>query len=71
MTRAQFAYFKKSSSDEIVRHIRDIIADSNLDENIDKSFLILCSDYSAAFYTVSREYIDNVLSLTLIYYTWI
>ena len=57
MTRAQFAYYKDRCAAEIVRHIRDIIAETNLDDNIDKSHLIHCSYYSAAFDTVSREYI--------------
>ena len=65
MTRAQFAYFNDRSADEIDRHIKDIIADSYLDDGPDKSFLILCSDYSAAFDTVSREYMYNVVSLMI------
>merc|ERR1712112_575134 len=62
MIRAQFAYFKNKSSTEVVRNIKDIIADSfNGDPDI--SFLLLSSDYSAAFDTVSREYIYNVLRI--------
>ena len=60
MTRAQFAYYKDKSPAEIVRHIKDIVGDS-FDDDPDTSFLFLSSDYSAAFDTVSREYIYNVL----------
>ena len=34
MAIAQFAYFKDMSADQIVRHIKDIIADSNLDDSL-------------------------------------
>ena len=37
------------SADEIVRHIKYIIADSNLEDEPNKSFLIICSDYLATF----------------------
>ena len=57
MTRAQFSYFKNRSSDEIVRYIKDIIADVNLCEDVNKYFQLLCSDYSDTLDTVSREYI--------------
>ena len=63
ITKAQFTYFKDRPADEIVRHIKDIIADTNLDDGPDKSFLILCSDYSAAFDIVSRKNKYNVLRL--------
>ena len=36
MMRTQFANFKNRSYDEIIRYIKDIIADSNLDDNLDK-----------------------------------
>ena len=36
MTKAQFAYSKNSLADEIVRYIKDIIADSNVDVNGDR-----------------------------------
>ena len=36
MTGAQFAYLKDRSADEIVRHIKDIIADSNVEDNLDR-----------------------------------
>ena len=62
MTRAQFAYYKNQSPAEIVRNIKDIIADS-FDGDPETSFLFLSSDYSAAFDTVSREYIYNVLRI--------
>ena len=62
MTRAQFAYYKDRSPAEIVRNIKDIIADS-FDGDPETSFLFLSSDYSAAFDTVSREYIYNVLRI--------
>ena len=62
MTRAQFAYYKEKSPAEIVRHIKGIVADS-FNSEIDTSFLFLSSDYSAAFDTVSREYIYNVLRI--------
>ena len=55
MTRAQFAYFRDKSDDEIIRYIEDIIADSNVDVNLDQSFLILCSDYSSAFDNEHRD----------------
>ena len=63
MTRAQFAYFEDRSADEIVRYIKDIIADFTLDEGPDIQFLTLCSNHSASFDTMSREYIYNVLRL--------
>ena len=62
MTRAQFAYYKEKSPADIVRHIKDIVADS-FNGDLDTSFLFLSSDYSAAFDTVSREYIYNVLRI--------
>ena len=40
-----------------------MITDANIRDNLDRSFFILSSDYSVAFYTVSREYICNVLRL--------
>ena len=61
MTRAKFAYFKDRPADEVVRSIKDIIADSNLEDDPNKSFFIPSSDYSAVFDLVSREYIYNVL----------
>ena len=63
MTRAQFTYFKDRSVDEIVRSIKDVIAYSNSEDDPNKSLIILCSDYSATFDTVSREYIYNALRL--------
>ena len=63
MTGAQFVYFRHRSFDKIGRHMKDIIADTNIEEDKNKSFLLLCSDYSAAFDIVSREYIYNVLRL--------
>ena len=62
MTRAQFAYYKEKSPSEIIRHIKDIVADA-CRSGEDTSFLFLSSDYSGAFETVSREYIFNVLRL--------
>ena len=62
MTRAQFAYYKDKSPSEIVRCMKDVIADS-LDNDQDSSFLFLSSDYSAAFDSVSRQYIFNVLRI--------
>ena len=43
MTRAQFAYFKDKSADEIVRSIKDVIADSNLEDDPEKiiSYIVL------------------------------
>ena len=63
MTIAQFAYFKDRSADEIVWHIKYIIADSNLENGPDKWFFILYSNYSALFETVRMEHIYNVLRL--------
>ena len=62
MTRPQFAYYKEKSPSEIIRHIKDIVADA-CEGTADTSFLFLSSDYSAAFDTVSRDYIFNVLRL--------
>ena len=62
MTRAQFAYYKEKSPSEIVRHIKDIVADA-FDGDVDTSFLFLSSDYSAAFDIVSRDYIFKVLRI--------
>ena len=63
MTKSKFAYFKNISSDDIVLHVMDLIADSKLLNNDDFSFLLLSCDYSTAIDTVSKEYIYKFLSL--------
>ena len=39
MSRSQFAYFRNKSADEIVRHIKDIIADASQLDNDNLSFM--------------------------------
>ena len=57
MTRAQFAYSKDRSADEIVRHIKDIIANATEFKDNILSFLFLSSDYSPECDTISGKYI--------------
>ena len=56
MTRAQFAYYKKKSSYQSVRHIRDIMADATPLKDYDISYLFPCFGYSDVFDSVIREY---------------
>ena len=49
------------STEEIVRHVKDVVTDTKMFNDEYLSFIILASDYLAVFDTVSREYISNVL----------
>ena len=61
LPRNTHAYYKERSTMDVVRMVKDAINDAAKNPDSEKACMLISFDYSAAFDTVSRQMIYNVL----------
>ena len=61
LLRTTYAYYKERATMDVVRMMKDVINDATKSKEGDWACMLISSDYSAAFDTVSRQMIYNVL----------